>query len=434
MLRLEDVASEGHIVFRCTVFGAACLVVILSTLTACGGAGSSSSFTPPDPSKPNSSICDGVSRSGHVPDGSCETPAPTARRAGSATPTPAPTSTARPTPTSAATSTPLPTPTSTPTPAPTPTNAPTPSFKTLTEKDGLGAGAEPQAIAAGPSSTVWFTDVGTPSAIGYVSATSVIYEIPLTNVIPLSVVYDRQDGHIWFTETDQKIGKIDPYNPQAPVMYDIAQNLASELQGRSIVADAAGRLWIALGTRWYDANHNDAVALFDPVTHTSVTYKLNAYDPVAEAFDSDGNLWIAERDSAQVEVMSTGAMAGTIRQTIPLPNSSPRAIALGPDGNMWVADGLGAIWRITPSGTTEKFSLPGCEANSIASDSTRSVLWFTTYNCNHLNSITTSGFLASWSSPGVAATGVTMDANHDLWYSADWHSANWWPSIVHVTL
>jgi streptogramin lyase len=321
-----------------------------------------------------------------------------------------------------------------PTPAPTPTNAATPSFKTLTETDGLDAGTEPDAITAGPNNTVWFSDLGTPGAIGYVSATSHIQEIALTNVHPFGVVYDKRDGHIWFTETDQKIGEIDPYNPQAPVMYDIAQNLAPELHGRSIVADAAGRLWIALGTRWYDANHNDAIALFDPVTHTSVTYKLNAYDPVAEAFDSDGNLWVAERDSAQVEVMSTGAMAGTIRETIPLANSSPRAIALGPDGNMWVADGLGAIWRITPSGTTEKFSLPGCEANSIVSDSTRNVLWFTTYLCNHLNSITTSGVMNSWPSPGVAAAGITMDANRDLWYSADWNSAKWVPSIVHVTL
>jgi streptogramin lyase len=358
-------------VFRSTVFTAACSVAAVCMLAACGGAGSSSGVTPLGLSTPQSTICDGFSRSGRVPAGSCQTPAPA------------------------------------------------PAFTTYSTPDGLHDNAVVLGIIAGPHNTAWFAD--DRGAVGYASATSTphINEAWFLDSRPIALVYDKTDGHIWFTQSDNKLGEIDP-NSRSYVAYDIGTSISSVLFASSIVADPKGRLWIGIGTSWVDDTLTNLVVRFDPVTHTSVTFTLAGFYPIGEAFGADGNLWIAEGASAQVEVMQTaGASAGKILQTITLPNSSPQAIALGPDGNMWVADGMGAIWRITPNGSTQKFSVPGCQVNGIASDSLRKVLWFTTYNCKPLNKITTTGVVTSWASPGSNAAAVTIAENNDVWYTSE---------------
>jgi streptogramin lyase len=358
-------------VFRSTVFTAACSVAAVCMLAACGGAGSSSGVTPHGSSTPQSSICDDFSRSGRVPAGSCQTPAPA------------------------------------------------PAFTTYSTADGLHENADLLGIIAGPNNTAWFAD--DRGAVGYASATSTphIHEAWFLERTPLALVYDKPNGTIWFTQSDNKLGEIDP-NSRSYSAYDTGANISSELFAPSIVADAKGRLWVGIGTSWIDDTLTNLVVRFDPVTHTSVTFKLAGFYPIGEAFDADGNLWIAENISAQVEVMQTaGASAGKIVRTITLPNSSPLAITLGPDGNMWVADGMGAIWRITSNGSTQRFAVPGCQVNGIATDSLRRVLWFTTYNCKPLNKITPAGVVTSWASPGSNAAGVTIAENNDVWYTSE---------------
>ncbi len=208
-----------------------------------------------------------------------------------------------------------------------------PTFQSFTA--GLNADAYPYSLRGAPNGTIWFTDRGKAhggvDAIGYLKDTpeSSIHEIPVTQGSdPLEMTFDPANGSMWFTEFEGgSIDEIDPNNPTAASLHRYSLGIAPITPPTLVTAITAasdGKLWILAGngkSETLAGSGPQEVLVFNPVTHmVEHRYPLGpaAFDPWAETFDRNGNLWIAEHLAAQVEEMNP---QGKIIATIKLPRS-----------------------------------------------------------------------------------------------------------------
>lgn len=181
----------------------------------------------------------------------------------------------------------------------------------------------------------------------------------------------------------------------------------------------------------------NAFALPVPAGYTASSHS----NPTAIAAGSDGNLWIAESVSANVQqivkMTTAGAIAGTY--TV-LPNSNPGAadylqsMASGPDGNMWFVlddegSGYDEIGKITPAGTITRYHLPnpwsfGLGSNAIVSGPDGN-LWFTEYGGNRIGKISTSGAITEYALPsGANPQNMIVGPDGNLWLRCDCGAAS----------
>jgi virginiamycin B lyase len=163
---------------------------------------------------------------------------------------------------------------------------------------------------------LWFAENGT-SKIGRITTSGGIteYATPTANSGPFSITLGS-DGALWFTEFNS--GKI----------------------GRITTAGA--------------------------ITEFTST---NFFRPWVITNGPDGNLWYTDNSSGAIGTMTTAGVASP-EYAVPGQgagnNREPYGIVAGPDGALWITDFLGAIDRMTTSGTVTQFLINGSEPDMIA--------------------------------------------------------------------
>jgi len=109
--------------------------------------------------------------------------------------------------------------------------------------NGLNAGSAPLKITAGPDGNLWFTDQGSPTAIGRISTSGVITEFTVAG-LPVDIT-TGPDGNLWFTDerggtaNAAAIGRITPTG----TITLFSPGLTSGNTVRSITTGPDGNLW-----------------------------------------------------------------------------------------------------------------------------------------------------------------------------------------------
>jgi len=101
------------------------------------------------------------------------------------------------------------------------------------------------------------------------------------------------------------------------------------------------------------------------------------------------------------------------------------SITVGPDGALWVWEGLtpaagvGHVTRITTSGTMTQFPAPGVGSSGfgIAAGADGN-LWFTVYNHDQVDRMTTAGGVTAFPAGGSNPKGITAGPDGNLWFQA----------------
>jgi virginiamycin B lyase len=223
-------------------------------------------------------------------------------------------------------------------------------------------GAFPGGLAVGPDRALWFTEKG---AIGRLTTSGAFteYPVPTPDAAPTDIVAGP-DGALWFTE--QRAQKI-------------------------------GRITTAGVVTEYELPHS------------------RGGSPFLIVVGFDKALWFSTRESIG-RITTTGTI--TLHR-VPDPNFGAAALAAGPDGAIWaVVQGNGSdrILRLSTKGEFSERAAPkifGPIMGAVfASDG---ALWFTTDGA--VARATSSGTLATFSTPGVRASRLAMGADGALWTS-----------------
>jgi streptogramin lyase len=166
---------------------------------------------------------------------------------------------------------------------------------------GLGPGAQPQGIAAGPDGNVWVAEG--ISRIGRVTPSGAVTEFggitPLSNVFGIS---SGPDGNLWFTEVlANRIGRI---TTTGTVTEFVAGISAGAFPG-GITAGSDGNLWFAEG-----AGRIGRITPSGTVTEFSVGVSPGSPPFFITAFyiapGPDGNLWYTGPQSNRIGRITTG--------------------------------------------------------------------------------------------------------------------------------
>jgi streptogramin lyase len=224
-------------------------------------------------------------------------------------------------------------------------SADTPTFQVFTagRTHGFPSSAVPIDIIAGPSGTLWFTDLNTP-AIGRITSGATFHEFTTglkSGAQPYAIVLGP-DGNLWFTDESGAIGRITPTGS----MTEFTSARFKAAIPANITVGSDGALWtVAVGAP------SSSKTLPSFVVRVTVDGKMSwsriPLDFIPDGSiqaDSGGNLWFfasrPNHDVVLLERTSAGKLVanatGLVTKGEPCcPNISPNHIAIGPDGNPW---------------------------------------------------------------------------------------------------
>jgi virginiamycin B lyase len=181
---------------------------------------------------------------------------------------------------------------------------------------------------------MWFTETGTPNAIGKITTSGVVteYSIPTPSSSPGGIAAGP-DGNMWFTEINSnKIGKITMSGIITEYDIPTAATFAQE-----ITAGPDGNMWFAeyVGKK------------IGKVTPTGTFTEYDAAPSgvgsiIGIAANPDGSIWFTDYTGNQVGRMTPSGVFSLY--PTPTPSSTPFGIAAGPDNNVWfVESGSGKV-------------------------------------------------------------------------------------------
>jgi len=296
---------------------------------------------------------------------------------------------------------------------------------------GLGAGAAPSAIVAGPDGNTWFGDDGCyygtgACEIGRITPSGAITEFPVS-FTPLGLILGP-DGNLWSYSlyTPAVIARITP----SGTVTDFTQGFQSESDLTDLVAGTDGNLWFTDEACAYGGTC--AIGKITPSgTITEYPLPAGAIAPSLVA-GPDGNIWFTDHGTPAVGKITP---SGTITEyTAGLnPGAKPYDLVVGPDGNVWFIDSgtTTAIGRVTPSGTITEYTA-GLPAGSYPGGLVAGLdgnVWFTEDGCETaangpcaIGRITPSGTITEYSaglSAGAQPEGLAPGIDGNLWFTAD---------------
>ena len=165
-------------------------------------------------------------------------------------------------------------------------------------------------------------------------------------------MYFDASGILWLGTTEGLV-RFDPstgvrllYHPSFSTGYRFARRI------RGIVADRAGKLWLA--------TPEGAQNVFDPVTHAFFTRNWSkAANPVTDAnqaifADPGGRIWMGTRDGLKVFDPETGALSilkNDPADSYSISGNEVWSIVNDREGNLWVGVKGGGVNRLSPRST-----------------------------------------------------------------------------------
>ena len=175
--------------------------------------------------------------------------------------------------------------------------------------------SEPLAIAAGPGGKLWFADTGN-SAIGVMKATTHVFSEFTAGLTPGSnpqgIVYDPNDGDIWFTEAGDPIGSpaipsaIGMINPSTDQIMQFTTGLTPNSGPVGITLGKDGNLWFT-EAGYATGGVPSAIGMINPTTHAITQFSSGltaASNPIAISAGSDGNLWFVEQSADKIGMIN----------------------------------------------------------------------------------------------------------------------------------
>jgi virginiamycin B lyase len=299
--------------------------------------------------------------------------------------------------------------TATPTPGPHFTQFPIPATWSSFSSPGSVA---PGDIAPGPDGALWFTE-GNAAAIGRITTSGLLSQFPVANSGGTYSITAGPDGAMWFTDSKGFVGRMDTSGNVTN-----EYNLGAQHTEGGITVGPDGNLWFV-----------DASATATSVGKISTTGVFALYPlPSGGQFltsGPDGALWVTEFQTGKVARVPVSGM-GITEYSLPA-GAGPIGITVGADKNFWIADGLGAIYRMTTSGSYTTF---GDSDTSfvrspwgITSNPDGNLYYTESYapfpgTADGIVRMTTSGVATAFILPGVLIPkGVTTGPDGNIWFA-----------------
>jgi streptogramin lyase len=138
-------------------------------------------------------------------------------------------------------------------------------------------------------------------------------------------------------------------------------------------------------------------------------------DPQGIAFDSSGNLWVAQAAKKRFIYITPNRAVNAVNTGL---TNAPREIALGPDKNLWYTEDGAEIGTIVGTTPKEFPLLKGVTPTGITRAA--GLLWVCDFGGDAIYSVTTKGVTTRYALPaGTHPDYITTDANGKLWFSAE---------------
>lgn len=245
----------------------------------------------------------------------------------------------------------------------------------------------PGGVAAGPDGNVWYVTLSGAVGRMTVQGDATLFRDGITGfadelagyqdasaVQPPSIARGP-DGNLWFTELEDKIGRITPQGQvtEFSVPGALAMTTAEGAPlGRfgGIAAGPDGALWFT--------ELRGAVGRITPQGDVSEFEQGISGGAVPQSIVAgpDGALWFTELFGGRIGRISP---LGQVTETALDPGSAPQGIDVGPDGALWfAARGSRALGRITTAGAVSLYvhqSNPQWEPSAVTAGA-GSTLWF----------------------------------------------------------
>jgi streptogramin lyase len=203
----------------------------------------------------------------------------------------------------------------------------------VNEFGGL-AGTQPEGIAPGPSTDLFFAEFGSasPGRVGKITTAGVVTEsaqIPGTPQI--QGVATGSDGRVWITEAFPFPGTL--FLDAMTTSFGLTRYaVPANAQLRDITGGPDGNLWIV----------DDNNGTIDKVSTSGVflnQYAIPGSGPQGMTAGIDGKLYFAESTSNDIASITTSGATATF--AIPTSAAGADSVTSGPDGNIWFSEGSG---------------------------------------------------------------------------------------------
>jgi streptogramin lyase len=279
----------------------------------------------------------------------------------------------------------------------------------------------PYDIAAGPDGNLWFTNSN--NRIGRIdpddgSITSFVPP-PSTIALPFGITAGP-DGNLWFTSrSNQRIGRIDPDDGSFTAFSDPASGISSPYD---IAAGSDGNLW-------FTSRGNDRIGRIDPDDGSIATFTDpagNVSAPESIAAGPDGNLWFTCQGSERIGRIDPDDGSITTFALPAGPPWYPLGITAGPDGGLWFTGNINdRIGRIDPDdGSILVYADPDDEVSNphgiaLGRDGN---LWFTSNGNDRIGWIDPDdGTITTYADPEAEIAnnyGITSGPDGNLWFTS----------------
>jgi sugar lactone lactonase YvrE len=142
------------------------------------------------------------------------------------------------------------------------------------------------------------------------------------------------------------------------------------------------------------------------------TFASGFHGPYGLAFDSTGNLYVANFNDSTVSKVTLG---GTVTTFVSSQLNGPGGLAFDSTGNLYVANFRNStVSKVTPGGTVSLFASGFANPAGLAFDSTGN-LYVTNYNANTVSEVTPGGTVSLFASGFNAPFGLAFDSTGNLY-------------------
>jgi streptogramin lyase len=285
---------------------------------------------------------------------------------------------------------------------------------------GLGIGHDPFGIDVGSDGNLWFTDAGTPHALGRITPSGAIQTFTQGLTSPASPFEITQgpDGNMWFTASgdapQNAIGRITP----SGVITEFGHPAGfPNMAPTELTVGPDGNLWFL----------DPSSPAIGRITTAGLITEFNTGLPPMSmpetlTVGADGNVWFTDKEKGAIGRVKPD---GTIKEfpTGGGINSHPTESTLGSDGNVWFADpGVPAVGRVKPDGSVTEFT-QGLNAGADPDPMTLGPdgnVWFIDQNAGDraVGRITPSGVINEFDhglSQNNAQDDITVGADGNIW-------------------
>lgn len=267
----------------------------------------------------------------------------------------------------------------------------------LLEEHALASGSHPRGITTGPDKNLWTVNEATSKIAKMTTAGAVTeYALPAGSA-PIAIV-TGPDENLWYTDSGTaKVGKITTSGTRT----EYALPAASTPDGIAVGSDH--NLWVA------ESTSNKIAKITTAGVITQYALPGGGANPTSITPGPDGALWFTELGENKVGRIST---SGVISQySAP---AQPYWITTGPDGALWFTLSSSRAARMTTSGViTNEYQLPTSFNASIITSGPDGNLWLTSGSLGAIVRITPSGTLSEYPSETTSASTPGPDGN--LW-------------------